>query len=146
MATRCSVMNSLDSILSPSQVFNTTLSSLLDGNVPPQSHALLWINPDTLLQCCLPTAKLHPPGSREEQAGQSGYSSLCRGRPYPSISRQCFPSWTGFHPLYNKADSFSLAMFSCFASSTSRNPGRRWATYNEWWRWLPPSCSWGRAH
>ena len=141
LATRHSVMNSPDGTLSPSQVLNMTLASL-----PPQSHALLWINPDTLLQCCLPTAKPQPRGSKEEQAGQSGYSSLCRGGLHPSISRQCVPSWTGFHPLYNEADSFSLAMFSCFASSTSRNPGRRWATYDEWWRWLPPSCSWGKSH
>ena len=69
MTTRCSVMNSLDSTLSPSQVLNMPLSSLLDGNVPSQSCAPRWINPDTLLQCRLKEPSYTRQGAEKRDPG-----------------------------------------------------------------------------
>lgn len=128
MGAGCSVINALDSSMSPPQFLYMPLLSLLDGDVPSQSHAPHWITPDTLLQCPQ-IAKLYQAGSREKEVMAEWLFLFVQGRTAPiDLPAVCFPSLKAFHPLYRDADGLSLAMFSCFASNTSRNPGRRWTT------------------
>lgn len=68
-------------------------------------------------------------GAEKKKRQQGGDFLSVQGRTvHIYLPAVCFPSLNGFHPLYCDAHGVSLAMFSCFASSTSRNPGRRWTT------------------
>lgn len=74
------------------------------------------------------TARPCSSGRREGRELQGGYSPV-QGRRAPiNLPAVCFPSSEGFRPLCRDADGLSPAVFSCLASSASRNPGGRWVT------------------